>query len=95
MVSNIYLDYNLPAVAKWVKNTVHLRKKVWKILTHYDEHHMHDEIKLEVVELVSYNIYIFSEKTHLYFFICKAKFQEKNELKIKLTKSFIDFLITP
>lgn len=56
---------------------------------------MHDEIKLEVVELVSYNIYIFSEKTHLCFFICKAKFQEKNELKIKLTKSFIDFLITP
>lgn len=30
---------------------------------------MHDEINPEVVELVSYNIYIFSEKECLCFFI--------------------------
>ena len=31
---------------------------------------MHDEINREVVELVSYNIYIFSEEECLCFFIC-------------------------
>lgn len=34
MISNIYLDYNLPVGAEWIKNTFHLRKKVSKILTH-------------------------------------------------------------
>ena len=39
---------------------------------------MHDQINPEVVKLVSYNIYIFSEEECLCFFICNLTLDKQN-----------------